>query len=107
MLGGILFNRNEVNSFIESATERLNQLNANETTAEEIAAIEDDIHHAIKRLEISIPRKQVNAVRNYATLLATQYKSGNFSDFEETRQLLILELSEIGEAEQFSFSNIF
>ena len=106
-VGGILFNRKQVNTFIESATDRLSLLNANEATAEEITAIESHIHQAIKRLEFSIPRTQVNAVRNYATLLVTQYKSGDFSDFEETRQLLIWELLEISETEQFSFSNIF
>lgn len=107
MLGGVLLNKTRVNNFTAEAIEKLYSIKPESNNSEaRVKEITDSISDELKKFEFSISRKKVNMIRDYSKLLVIQCRMNNFSDFEETRELLVGQLQEIDEAERISFLNI-
>ena len=107
MVGGILFNKVRVNEFTAEAIDKLYSIETDSNDfAQKTKYITDEILSELKKYEFSISQKKINTIRGQARLLIVQSEMNNFLDFEETRELLIAQLTEIDEGERISFSNI-
>lgn len=107
MLAGIVFNSMHVRKFSDDAQAQLNSIDFNDTNCkEQISVLTAFTEKHLKRIEFAIPHTKSSQIKDHLDLLNEYVASGEKSEFEKTRILLINLLKEIGELEKTALFNI-
>ena len=107
MVSGIYYNGREIGRFISQTVDDLSTLEFAASNEEQIFKVAEQIERGMDRFTFCISRQQTDAVNDYASLLITQTKLGEYAELEVIRTLLIDILTDIGKADRLSLREIF
>lgn len=107
MLTGITLNSIYVRDFSESAHEQLSHIDFDsENRIEKLSDLTAFTQKHLKRIEFAVPHTKSSLIKDHLDLLNEYAKSGERSEFQKTRILLMNLLKEIGELEKTALFNI-
>ena len=107
MVFGIYYNGRELGQFISQTVDDLAALEFADGNDAQIFELAERIERGMDRFTFCISRQQTDAVNDYASLLKTQTKLGEYAELEVIRTLLTDILTDIGKADKLSLREIF